>query len=98
MISKIGIVCCWQGEFPQYFPLWLKSCSKNPNVEWLLFADRPPKQSLPNNVIFKKFTLEEIRERVNKNLGIDAKGLVSPYKLCDFRPVYGIIFNEELKL
>ena len=96
MTSKIAIITCWQGNFPAYFPLWVKSCESNPNVDWLLFADREPDMALPKNVIFYPMTMGDMQQRVQEQLKLAGKGLTSPYKLCDFRPAYGWLFEKEL--
>ena len=97
MTYKIAIITCWMGTYPDYFPLWVKSCEKNPQIDWFLVADRKPTQKLPSNIIFYRMSLSEIRARVEKEIKLDGSGLTSPYKLCDFRPAYGFIFKQELQ-
>lgn len=95
-MQKVAIITCWMGEYPKYFPLWLKSCESNKHIDWLLVAANVPKENLPDNVHFVNLSLEDIKKRVSTQLGMEASGLTSPYKLCDFRPLYGLIFKEEL--
>ena len=37
---KIGIIVTWFGKFPSYFPAWLASAKKNPDIDFLLFCDQ----------------------------------------------------------
>lgn len=97
MNSKVAIICCWQGNYPSYFPLWVSSCKENQNFDWLIFGDKEPSIELPSNVIFYKMDMQDIKARINKELNLEGKGLTSPYKLCDLRPAYGLLFKEELK-
>ena len=96
MNSKIAVITCWLGNFPPYFPLWVKSCEKNPEIDWLLIADRMPSCALPKNIIFYQMSMEDIQRRTQETLGLAGAGLTSPYKLCDFRPAYGLLFEKEL--
>lgn len=97
MNAKIAIITCWMGEYPVYFSLWVKSCEKNPHVDWILIADRKPKEELPSNIIFYQMSLSELQTRVKQEMDLDGFGLTSPYKLCDFRPIYGLLFKKELQ-
>ena len=40
-------------------------------------------------------TLEEIRTRASRHIGFKAV-LNFPYKLCDYRPIFGLIFEDYL--
>ena len=97
MTHKIAIITCWLGEYPAYFPFWVKSCENNPNIDWILMADKEPNIPLPSNVIFYHTSLQDLQRRAKKELSLDGKGLTSPYKLCDFKAAYGMLFKEELK-
>ena len=97
MKYKIAIITCWIGEYPSYFPFWVKSCEKNPQIDWLLISDRKPEISLPKNIIFYQTSLQNLQERAKKELLLEGKGLNSPYKLCDFKPAYGMLFKKELE-
>ena len=37
--KKIAFVVPYYGKFPDYFPLWLKTCGTNPTIDFLLFTD-----------------------------------------------------------
>ena len=37
--ASIAIVLPYFGKLPNYFPLFLESCRKNPTVNWLFYTD-----------------------------------------------------------
>lgn len=92
---KICIIVCWFGKFPDYFKLWEKSCSFNENYNFLLVTDQNY-SSRVKNIKIVKMKLEELNNLINDKLGLNIK-LIKPYKICDFRPAFGIIFKDYLK-
>ncbi len=93
-ITSIGIVVCYIGKFPEWFPLWVKSCAGNPSIDFLLYTDQKL-GTLPQNIIFHSVTLEELRKRFSEVLGFECS-LEMPYKLCDYKAIYGEAFQEDL--
>lgn len=89
----IKIILAYIGRLPNYFPLFLQSCEKNPTVHWSLLTSEPVVEKLPDNVSRHSFSLLEFSERVESKLGmrIDIR---RPYKLCDFKPAYGFLYPE----
>ncbi|KID48602.1 hypothetical protein C095_10020 [Fusobacterium necrophorum subsp. funduliforme B35] len=65
-------------------------------MDWLIYTDNRTGYSYPKNVIVRYITLEEIRERIEKSIGFSIS-LHRAYKLCDFRPIYGDIFQDDIK-
>ena len=92
---RICIINVWFGNLPNYFPLWLKSASFNPNIDFLIFGDQSYNEALPDNVAFYKTDLEFIRKRAADILGMETV-LETPYKLCDYKVLYGKIFEGYL--
>ena len=95
-MNKILLIIPYFGQFNNYFSLFLESCRNNPTVNWLILTDDTTPYSYPNNVKVVYTTLSEIKSRIEKKLGFDIK-LDTPYKLCDFKPTYGYVFDEYLK-
>lgn len=93
--NKIALVVAYFGRFPNYFPLWLKSCSYNPTIDFWVFTDQN-NQKLPPNVKCVKMSLHEMRGRATKVLGFEA-ALSRPYKCCDYKPIYGLMFADYLQ-
>lgn len=93
-MNKIAVVVLYFGKFPNYFPLWLRSCGYNKTIDFYVFTDADVPDH-PENVIFVKTTLEDVRKRATNVLGFEA-ALSKPYKCCDYRPIYGLIFEDFL--
>ncbi|MBO7090099.1 MAG: hypothetical protein J6W70_09355 [Lentisphaeria bacterium] len=94
-MKRIAIVICWFGPLPVVFPLWCKSCAANPTVDWLLFTDQEP--SVPDNVHVHRMSFAEIGELARRKLDFPELSLEKPYKLCDYKVMYGVIFDDWLK-
>ena len=92
--------CCfiipYFGKFPNYFPLFLKSCGYNKDFNWLIFTDNLEKFDYPENVQVVNTTFEEIQKIVQSKFDFTIK-LATPYKFCDFKPAYGYIFEDYLR-
>ena len=84
------------GKFNNYFPLFLKSCGRNKAYDWMIFTDCKEKYKYPSNVHIIQMTLNELKKIAEKKLGISIS-METPYKLCDYKPSYGIIFEEYIE-
>lgn len=94
MINKIAIIVAYFGKFPNYFPLWLKSCGKNPTVDFIVVTDQ--KLNVPyDNIIVKNMQLSDLQNKATAVLGFEA-ALANPYKCCDYKPLYGLLFADIL--
>jgi hypothetical protein len=62
----------------------------------LLITDADAPANLPKNIHFFKLSLADFRGLVNDKFGVTAT-VNSGYKLCDFRPFYGILFQDYLQ-
>lgn len=93
MISA-AIICAYFGQLPGSFEPWLRSCELNPSIDFLLFTDQEITDN-PCNVYVNKLSFEEVQRLTNENMKVEVK-LEYPYKLCDLKPMYGIIFRKYL--
>lgn len=94
-LKKIFIIPYF-GKFPEYFPLFLKSCGKNRGFEWLIFTDIIYTSAIPENVHFVQMSFENLVKLIQSKFDFQIY-LKTPYKLCDFKPAYGYIFQDYLK-
>ena len=92
---KKCLIVCWYGKLPKYYKLWEKSCENNLDYDFLIFTDQILNSNTPNIKIIN-ISISEIKNKIEKKLNIKTN-FTKPYKLCDFRPAYGIIFEEYLK-
>ena len=82
------------GKFPNYFQLFLNSCSYNYDFDFKIFTDQEyNRYNYANNVIFYKISFQEFQMLAQKKLKTKEK-IISPYKLCDYKPTYGRIFED----
>ena len=95
-MKRIAIVICYFGKLPNYFNLWLNSCKYNQTIDFLLFTDDQKEYDYPKNVKVHYVSFNEIKSRIQEKFEFKIK-LNDPYKLCDYRPTYGLIFEKELK-
>lgn len=97
-MKKIIFICPYFGNLPEeQMTLWLQSCEKNSTIDWIIFTDDNNKKlDYPANVRVIYTTLKKIAESIQKLFDFKIK-LNSPYKLCDFKPVYGYIFYDYIK-
>jgi hypothetical protein len=95
--SSIAFLICWQGEYPWYFPYFLHSCRYNPNIDFFILTDKSEtKLELFENVKIIPYSIEQFKGDATKALEFDV-AIESGYKLCDFKPAYGFIFQDYIK-
>jgi hypothetical protein len=94
-MPRICVAIPYFGAWPSYLELYLECCRANPNIDFLFFTDLKLEHqtALGNNVNVHRITLENLLAIIKHTLGINLTG-VDPYKLCDLRPAYGVIFRE----
>lgn len=95
-MRKLCLIVPYFGKFPNYFQLFLKSCSANPDYNWLIFTDDKTAFDYPKNVTRVLTSFADMKKvfasKFDFKLALDA-----PYKFCDFRPAYGYVFEDYLK-
>lgn len=96
-MNRIAVVIPYFGSWPIYMNLYLKGCQSN---EWLdiffITNCTPPTIEIPTNVRFINSSLNQISLLIKAKLDMDIN-LNDPYKLCDFKPCYGLMFSDILK-
>lgn len=93
---SVCFVIPYFGRWPRYLPVFLKSCSFQTRFHFHFFTDLPTPPHLPANARLTRMSFAELRALADQKLGI-ATALRHPYKLCDFKPAYGLIFGDFLK-
>lgn len=95
MKHKVCIVICYFGKFLDTIDTFWHSCKNNPEFDWLVVTDCDT-DNLPENVRVLKMTLKDVKELAENKIGMELR-LESPYKLCDYKVAYGLIFEDYLK-
>ena len=93
---KKCFIICWFGKLPNYFEIWLKTCAYNQSFDFLIMTDNEIELTLPYNVKKISFSLKEFVCRVKNILNCNVS-MKKAYRICDFRPLYGEVFKEELQ-
>lgn len=94
---KIAFITCYFGEAPWYLRFFLKSCERNPAVDFFIIGDTNVNGLIvPLNVFAIPMSLEQFRVLASEKLNLPVN-VTHPYKLCDLKPAYGVIFEEQLK-
>lgn len=92
--NKIIVIIPYFGNWPSYFDLFLKGCENNHWLDILFFTDcKIPTTNTLKNIRYIHYTLEDFSKLASKKIGENFDIKVS-YKLCDFRPCYGLIFED----
>ncbi|MBC7006784.1 hypothetical protein BIZ37_30015, partial [Photobacterium sp. BZF1] len=97
-VNKYNIlfIIPYYGKWPEWFPAFLLSCKANPDINWLIPTDCEIPEDSPNNVRFVSSTLNDLELKTKKVTGLNVK-LIRPYKICDLKPAFGHIFQDEIK-
>lgn len=94
-MKKCCFIIPYFGKLPNYFPLFAKTCSYNKDYDWLIITDDQFQYNVPENIRIMNMTFSELKEKIQEKFDFKI-ALNRPYKLCDFKPAYGYIFEEEL--
>lgn len=90
--NKICFIVPYYGTFPSYFQLFLNSV-KNQPFDLLFFTDLSIPKNAPDNVFSNIISWPEIKNLFQKGLNVPV-AIENPYKLVDFKPTYGLIFQD----
>jgi hypothetical protein len=94
---KIAVIICHMGKLPWYFEYFVHSCKYNSSIDFFIISDdRTYNRQLPENVRLILKTLPELSQLATDKLGFSVD-IRFPYKLCDFKPAYGLLFYDIVK-
>ena len=93
---KIVLILPYFGNFPNYFNLHLKTIECNKNIHWLFITNDNSNYDFPENVTVINTTFNEIQAQFQSHFDFKIC-LETPFKLCDFRPAFGLVFQPYIK-
>lgn len=93
--KKVVIIIPYFGKLPNYFSLWLESVRNNPQINVIFLTDNDKLLNCPSNVNRIVTTLSAVKARAQKLIDFPIK-LNSPYKLVDYKPLYGEMFSDYI--
>lgn len=94
-MKKICIIIPYFGKLPEYFELWLESVKANNEIDFLLITDQKLTTDLKNLKIIIK-TFEQQKDEIQRYFKFKIN-LEKPYKLCDYKPMYGLLYKEYIQ-
>ncbi len=95
-MPRIAFIIPYFGKFNPYFQLYLNSCRFNGDLcDWLIFTDDHTPYDYPENVKIYYRRFEDIQHLIKSRFDFDIS-LDRPYKLCDYKCAYGLIFEEYI--
>lgn len=96
-MTRIALINCYFGKsWPEYFKHFLFSCKYNPDVDFFLFTNLEAPFHVPNVHFIKISSLTEFSKLAGEKLNLSIN-ILDGYKLCDFKPAYGLIFQDYLQ-
>ena len=94
-MKSIIVIHLYFGRLPSFFELWLRSCEMNSTIDFLICTDQKVDSNAANIKVFTT-NLLEIKKRIEELIKFKVC-LSSPRKLCDYKGLYGLIFQEYTK-
>lgn len=94
--KKCLLIVPYFGKFNNYYQLFLNSIANLQSFDFLIVTDDKRKFINPQNVTCLYMSFEDLKERIAQKMGFSYP-LSHPQKLCDYKPVYGEIFDDYVK-
>lgn len=95
--KNVAIIIPYFGTFPKNFVTFLDSCKTNRYIDWIIITDEIVKvEDIPVNVHIIHETFGSVQKKIKKAVGWNDIVLDTSYKLCDYRPVYGVAFSDYI--
>ncbi len=98
-MKRILMIHPYFGKLPPYFSEWLYTANRQAGtgIDFLVVTDLDTKGfHFENNVRVKKLSLGQLKDEFSRVLGFNA-ALERPYKLCDYKPAYGYLFQKDIE-
>ena len=92
--SKIAVLVLYFGSLPSFFWAWLETAKANKTIDFFILTD-DGRIASTDNVHVIPMSFDEVRKKIADHFDFDIS-LESPYKLCDFKPAYGVVFADLL--
>lgn len=67
----------------------------NKDIDWIIFTDDKTSYDYPVNVKVIYTDFSALKNLIQEKLDINVSN-IKPYKLCDFKPFYGLIFEDYI--
>ncbi len=94
-MKKIVLLLIWYGKFRNYFEFWLKSIEYNPSIDFILITDQTNIINTPKNLKIINISFVDLVDYIQSKFDFPIC-VPKAYKLCDFRPAFGYIFEKYI--
>ncbi|MGL4512593.1 MAG: DUF6625 family protein [Lacipirellulaceae bacterium] len=92
---RVCLVVCHFGPLPPWWGLFLLTCGANATIDFLVLTDQPSAIEPPPNVRLVSYSTQSLAADASRLLG-RAVAVDAPYKACDYKPMYGELFQGLL--
>ena len=96
MKARIALIIPYFGVLPQWFQYFAKSVAHSPILDVFLFTNAQVESTLPENIKVHSCSLAEFGVLASGALSLPVS-LAFPFKVCDFKPAFGEIFQEYIR-
>ena len=94
-MKSIVLTTVYFGKFPYYFSLFKESAQANEDVDFVIFSDTEDEIE-EDNVKVIRLSSAQFSKLASEKLGFEIR-TPNAYKLCDFKPSLGKIFEDYFK-
>lgn len=94
-MPSIAFVIPYFGKFPFWMDFFVESCRSNSTVDFLVYSDNKRPIGWPENIKYQEISFKSYKRHVSDRLNLEFDPS-NPYKLCDIKPAYGFIHQEDL--
>lgn len=94
--ARVALVVVYTGQWPRWCQLFFDSVGRNPVIDLVLVCSESPPCPPPANVHAVRLTVDELAARFSAATGLKLNS-VTGHKLCDFRPFFGLAFEDFLR-
>ncbi|MCZ4407257.1 hypothetical protein O3Q51_00445 [Cryomorphaceae bacterium 1068] len=95
-LQSIALIIPYFGVFPEWAHLFFETVRRNSTIDFHIFTDIAPSYNLPPNVYVHHMSFSDYIAHANKFVDFDFSP-PNAYKLCDLRPLFGVIHLETIR-
>lgn len=94
---KVVVIVAYYGNWPKdYLNLFLKGLENNMMIDYLFITDNELPKTFGNQIKKIHLSFDELKSFINNKLDFNVN-LNHVRKLCDLKPLYGLLFETHIK-
>lgn len=95
-MKSIAILIPYFGKWPEWISLYFDSVERNSSIDFHFITDCDTSVSSASNVFFYEMSFDQYVSNAQEKIGVPFN-IPNPYKICDLRPMFGIIHSEIIE-